>query len=69
MGIMSKNNGKIRVYIDFINLNKAFLMHPHLMPRIYDLVDSTLRHERMCFLDAFFGYTQIPVYGLNKIHT
>ncbi|XP_026429828.1 uncharacterized protein LOC113326292 [Papaver somniferum] len=36
-----KKNGKIRVCIDFTNLNKACPSDPYPMPRIVDLVDST----------------------------
>ena len=31
------------------------------MPRINQLVDATIGHSRMSFLDAFQGYHQIPL--------
>ena len=31
------------------------------MPRIDQLVDATVGHPRMSFLDAFQGYHQIPL--------
>ena len=31
------------------------------MPRINQLVDATVGHPRMSFLDAFQGYHQIPL--------
>ena len=31
------------------------------MPRINRLVDTTVRHPRRSFLDAFQGYHQIPL--------
>ena len=47
--------------MDFTNLNKACLKDPFLMPRINQLVDATVGHYRMSFLDAFQGYHQIPL--------
>ncbi|XP_028072604.1 uncharacterized protein LOC114274823 [Camellia sinensis] len=37
-----------------------------LLPRIDQLVDSTAGHERMSFLDAYSGYHQIPLFGLDQ---
>lgn len=54
--VVLKKNNNIKVYTDFTNLNKAYLMHPFLMPRICDLVDETVRDERMSFLNTFLGY-------------
>ena len=34
---------------------------PFPMPRIDQLVDATVGHPRMSFLDAFQGYHQIPL--------
>ena len=58
---VKKKNGKWRVYVDFKDLNKACPKDPFPMPRIDRLVDSTVRHPRMSFLDAFQGYHQIPL--------
>ena len=59
--IMKKNNGKWRVCVDFTDLNKACPKDPFPMPRIDQLVDATVGHPRMSFLDAFQGYHQIPL--------
>ena len=59
---MVKNkSGKWRVYIDFTDLNRACPKDPFLMPRIDQLVDATVGHPRISFLDAFQGYHQIPL--------
>ena len=42
-----------RVCVDFINLNKACPKDPFPMPQIDQLVDATVSHPRMSFLDAF----------------
>ena len=59
--VVKKKNGKWRVYVDFTDLNKAYLKDPFPMPRIDQFVDVTVGHPRMSFLDAFKGYHQIPL--------
>jgi len=59
--VVKKKNGKWRVCVDFTNLNKAYPNDPFAMPQIDQLVDATIGHPRMSFLDAFQGYHQIPL--------
>ena len=59
--VVKKKNGKWRVCVDFTDLNKACSKDPFPMPGIDQLVDATVRHPRMSFLDAFQGYHQIPL--------
>ena len=59
--VVKKKNGKWRVCIDFTDLNKACPKDPFPLPRIDQLVDTTVGHPRMSFLDAFQGYYQIPL--------
>ena len=59
--VVKKKNGKWRVCKDFTDLNKTYLKDPFPMPRIDQLVDATVGHPRMNFLDAFQGYHQIPL--------
>ena len=47
--------------VDFTDLNKMCLKDPFLVPRIDQLVDATVGHPQMSFLDAFQGYHQIPL--------
>ena len=47
--------------MDFTDLNRACPKDPFPMPRIDQLVDATVGHPRMSFLDAFQGYYQIPL--------
>ena len=59
--VVVKNKiGKWRVCVDFTHLNKACPKDPFPMPRIDQLVDATVGHPRINFLDAFQGYHQIP---------
>ena len=59
--VVKKKSGKRQVCVDFTNLNKACPKDPFLMPKIDQLVDVTVSHARMSFLDAFQGYHQIPL--------
>ena len=59
--VVRKKSRKWRVCVDFTDLNKACPKDPFPMPRIDRLVDSTVGHPRMSFLDAFQGYHQIPL--------
>ena len=59
--MVKKKTGKWLVCVDFIDLNKACPKDPFPMPRIDQLVDATVGHPRMSFLDAFQGYHQIPL--------
>ena len=59
--VVKKKTGKWRACVDFTDLNKACPKDPFLMPRIVQLMDATVGHPRMSFLDAFQGYHQIPL--------
>ena len=45
----------------FHGFNKACPKDPFSIPRIDQLVDTTVGHPRINFLDAFQGYHQIPL--------
>ncbi|XP_030933276.1 uncharacterized protein LOC115959111 [Quercus lobata] len=51
--VVKKKSGKWRVCVDITDLNKAYPKDPFPIPRIDRLVDSTVGHPRMSFLDAF----------------
>ena len=61
MVVVKKNSGKWRVCVDFTDLNKTYPKDSFLMHRIDQLVDATMGHPRMSFLDTFQGYHQIPL--------
>ena len=59
--MVKKKSGKWQVCVDFMDLNKACLKDPFPMPKIDRLVDATVGHPWISFLDAFQGYHQIPL--------
>ena len=59
--IVKKKSKKWRVCVDFTDLNKACPKDPFLIPWIDQLVDATIGHSRISFLDAFQGYHQISL--------
>ena len=38
--------------VDFKDLNKAYPKDPFPLPRIDQIIDATVGHESLCFLDA-----------------
>ena len=59
--LVKKANGKWRMFMDFMNLNKASPKDSFSLPRIDQLVDSTDGHKLLTFVDAFSGYNQIKM--------
>ncbi|XP_073314742.1 uncharacterized protein [Primulina huaijiensis] len=56
-----KKNGKLRVCIDFRDLNCATTKDVYVMPVADMLVDAVPRNELMSFMDGFSGYNQIKI--------
>jgi hypothetical protein len=54
-----KKNGKMRVYIDFRDLNRATPMDGYPMPIADLLVDVAAGHKVVSFMDGNAGYNQI----------
>ena len=67
--VVKKNNGKWRVCADFTDLNKAYPNDSFPLLRIDQMIDATAGHDRISFLDAYRGYHQIPMSGLDQEKT
>ena len=57
--MVSKTNGDWRMCQDFTDLNKHYAKDYYQLPLLDKLVDATVGHEILCFLDAFSGSHQI----------
>ena len=57
--MVKKNTGKWQMCIDFTDLNKTCPKDSFPLPRIDQLVDSTVGHKLLTFMDAFSRYNQI----------
>jgi hypothetical protein len=57
--MVKKNTGKLRMCVDFTDLNKAYPKDSFPLPRIDQLVNLTVGHKLLTFIDAFSGYNQI----------
>ena len=51
-----KKDGKVRICMDFRDLNKAYRKNDFLLPHIDVLVDNTTGSALMSFMDGFLGY-------------
>ncbi|XP_070045116.1 uncharacterized protein [Nicotiana tomentosiformis] len=54
-----KNDGKIKICVDYRDLKKANPEDDFPLPNIYILIDNCAKHELQSFMDCFVGYHQI----------
>ena len=57
--LVPKKNGKMRMCIDFIDLNKACKKDPFPLPRIDTSIDKAAGCKHFSLLDCSLGYHQI----------
>ena len=67
--MVKKANGKWRMCVDFTDLNKACPKDSYPLPRIDQLVDSTVGHKLLSFMDAFLRYNQIRMDEVDQEKT
>ena len=63
--MVKKANGKWRICVDFMDLNRACSKDSYPFPWIDFLVDLIAGHQLLSFMDAFFGYNQIKLDKAN----
>ena len=56
-----KKNGKLRVCVDFRDLNVVTLKDMYIMPIVDMLVDSIANNKLLSFMDGFSGCNQILI--------
>src|SRR5881628_1096936 len=66
---VAKKNGKIRICINFRNLNDAYSKDEFPLPITDIMIDNTCGFERMSFMDGFSGYNLIKMYPADEKHT
>ena len=64
-----KKDGKVRMCVDFRDLNKACPKDDFPLPHIDVIVDSTASSAMYSFMDRFSGYNQIMMVVMDKIKT
>ena len=58
---INKNQGTIRVYIDFRDLNKSYPKDNFPTPHIEQIIDNSVGSVIFSFMDGFSGYNQIEI--------
>ncbi|XP_069147092.1 uncharacterized protein [Solanum lycopersicum] len=57
-----KKDGKVRVCVDYRDLNKDSPKDNFPLPNIHILIDNCAKHETQSFVDCFAGYHQIEMH-------
>jgi len=65
--LVKKANGKWRMCVDYTDLNKACPRDAYPLSNIDRLVDGAAGNQVLSFLDAYFGYNQIPM-AVSDMH-
>ena len=56
-----KKDGKVQMCVDYRDLNRASHKDDFPFPHIDVLVDNTVQHKVISFMDGFYGYNQIKM--------
>jgi hypothetical protein len=67
--LVPKKTGRLRMCIDYTDLNKHCPKDPFPLPHIDRVVDSTAGSVLLCFLDCYSGYHQIALHPDNEDKT
>jgi hypothetical protein len=59
--LVPKKNKDRRMCVDYTYLNKACKKDSFGLPRINQVMDSTVGCSFLCFLNCYFGYHHIPL--------
>lgn len=67
--LIIKANGKWRICVDFKDLKKSCPKNSYSLPRIYQLLDVTFKHETLSLTNTYSRYNQIQMYPSDEVHT
>ena len=56
-----KKDRKVRMCVDYRDLNRASLKDDFPLPHIDIIVDNTAQHKMFSFMDSFSGYNEIKM--------
>ena len=57
--LVPKKDGKVRMCVDYRDVNRESSKDDFPLPHINVLVDNTAQHKVFSFMDGFSGYNQI----------
>ena len=66
---MPKKDGKVRMCVDYRDLNRASLKDNFPLPYIGTLIDNTMTNMFFSFMDGFSSYNQIKMVEQDKAKT
>ena len=69
VALVKKSNGKRRMCIDYTDLNRACPKDAYPLPNIDKLLDNSYGYKLLSFMDAYYGYNQIPMAADDKSKT
>ena len=64
-----KKDERIKICVDYRDLNKACPKDDFPLPHIYVLIDNATACAMYSFMDGFFGYNQILMAIIDKAKT
>ena len=64
-----KNNGEIRICVDFRNLNRCSLKDNYPLPKMDHILQWVVGSKRLSMIDEFFGYNQIALSEADREKT
>ena len=67
--LVPKKNGKVRMCVDYRDLNRESPKDNFPLPHIDVLVDNTTNHHMFSFMDGFSGYNQIRMFPEDREKT
>lgn len=69
MVLEKKASEKCQMCVDYTDLNKDCPEDKYPLPNIDKLVDNSSGYKLLSFMDAYYGYNQIPMDKDERNHT